>query len=230
MNDNDEPAPLGPPPLPPRRDPLPTNNAFLPPPAEVGGRSRSKAPVIISFFMGVALAVALGAVLLLGRSTQESDLVVGTDEPVTLSVPPTAAATTIPVPTSEQRLETTTSTTPSALGSGDGSVRVTLTWATDADLDLFVTEPNGTEARFNSCTGGSLDADQIPATGDNSTHTETVAWPDGAPSGTYQVIISNLSEQPTPYSLEIWVDEDLTHSETGTVQSSQTTDATNFTR
>lgn len=78
-----------------------------------------------------------------------------------------------------------------ALSTGFGQVKVTLTWASIADLDLWVTEPNGTKIYFentNSSTGGYLDVDDTDGFGP-----ENIFWRDNAPTGTYLVQVHNYA-------------------------------------
>jgi hypothetical protein len=79
---------------------------------------------------------------------------------------------------------------------GTGDVRATLTWTGDCDLDLHVVDPSGTEIYYSnpsSPTGGQLDVDDIPSSGDTGTHIENVFWPTGgAPRGSYSAFVRNL--------------------------------------
>ncbi|MGH9209357.1 MAG: hypothetical protein ACRD2C_01600 [Acidimicrobiales bacterium] len=76
---------------------------------------------------------------------------------------------------------------------GTGDVQITLRWESDADLDLHVTEPDGTEIWFGdtgpTATGGQLDVDSnIGCENDGSV--ENVFWAEGdMPLGEYQVEI-----------------------------------------
>jgi hypothetical protein len=81
------------------------------------------------------------------------------------------------------------------LGSGD--VQATLRWSSSADLDLHVTEPDGTEIAYTSpgptSTGGHLDVDSnvgcVPGSG-----VENIFWPpSGAPAGDYTVAVNGFS-------------------------------------
>jgi hypothetical protein len=79
---------------------------------------------------------------------------------------------------------------PSGLGSGD--VQVTLLWEGQADLDLFVTDPNTEQVSYSNTevsSGGRLDRDaRFPCGSDDSSPAaENIFWPTGeAPSGTYR--------------------------------------------
>jgi hypothetical protein len=77
---------------------------------------------------------------------------------------------------------------------GTGDVQVTLRWASAADIDLHVTEPDGTEIWYGdtgpSSTGGQLDVDSNVGC-EQEASVENVFWPTGqAPSGTYTVEVN----------------------------------------
>jgi hypothetical protein len=80
---------------------------------------------------------------------------------------------------------------------GTGDVKVTLEWESDADLDLHVFEPDGTEIYFSergpTATGGELDVDANVGCDENGS-LENVFWPPGdAPSGDYRVEVNGYS-------------------------------------
>ena len=81
---------------------------------------------------------------------------------------------------------------------GTGDVQVTLAWASDSDLDLHVTEPDGTEIYYlntgPSATGGQLDVDSnVDCVNDGGV--ENIFWPVGdAPSGDYTVSVQGFRE------------------------------------
>jgi hypothetical protein len=85
----------------------------------------------------------------------------------------------------------------SQVDTGTGDVQVTLEWGSEADLDLHVIEPDGTEIYFGNrgptTTGGELDVDANAACGNPDGFpggVENVFWPPGeAPSGSYQVFV-----------------------------------------
>jgi hypothetical protein len=113
---------------------------------------------------------------------------------------------------------------------GTGDVQVTLTWSSTADLDLHVTEPDGTETYFGnpgpSPTGGELDVDSnVGCTDDGSV--ENVFWPPGdAPSGSYTVTVTGFTVDGCgsgDFTVDMTV-EGETQTETGTV--AQDEDAT----
>ncbi len=80
---------------------------------------------------------------------------------------------------------------------GTGDVQVTLAWSSDADLDLSVTEPDGTEISYLSpgptSTGGQLDVDSNVGCGSSGSGVENVFWNSGdAPSGDYTVDVTGF--------------------------------------
>jgi hypothetical protein len=74
-----------------------------------------------------------------------------------------------------------------------GDVTVTLSWTGDADIDLWVTDPNGETVRYDadSTTGGHLDDDSNKdCEAGAPPPPETIAWPTGqAPLGDYTVTV-----------------------------------------
>ena len=77
---------------------------------------------------------------------------------------------------------------------GTGDVQVTLRWESNADVDLHVTEPAGTELWFGSPgpspTGGQLDVDSNVGCLQEAS-VENVFWPTGgAPAGEYTVEVN----------------------------------------
>lgn len=115
-----------------------------------------------------------------------------------------------------------TPTTEPELGTGD--VQVTLRWTGDADVDLYVVDPSGTEISFGnreSPTGGVLDHDTVPATGDVGPHVENVFWPTGgAPSGAYQawVEVFDTDSDPTvQFTLEVLVNGETVATDSATL-------------
>jgi hypothetical protein len=77
---------------------------------------------------------------------------------------------------------------------GTGDVQITLRWESSSDLDLHVTEPNGTEIYYAdkgpTSTGGRLDVDSnVGCEEDGSV--ENVFWPTGRmPTGEYTVEVN----------------------------------------
>jgi hypothetical protein len=85
---------------------------------------------------------------------------------------------------------------PECIELGTGDVQVTLRWASPADIDLHVTEPDGTEIWYGdkgpTSTGGQLDVDSNVGCNQEAS-VENVFWPTGqAPSGTYTVEVNGF--------------------------------------
>src|SRR5262249_29155593 len=74
---------------------------------------------------------------------------------------------------------------------GTGDVQVSLSWTTQADVDLHVVDPANEEiywAHRDSLSGGQLDLDSNAACGSDGPRNENITWPMGAaPNGAYQV-------------------------------------------
>lgn len=88
---------------------------------------------------------------------------------------------------------------PSAPILGTGDVQVTLRWSNTADLDLFVTGPDGDQVYYGSrqsSSGGQLDHDaNYPCADATNSPVENVFWPvGGAPTGEYVVEVRYYSE------------------------------------
>ena len=140
-------------------------------------------------------------------TTGDADVSIVSESSTTTSPP----ATTPVAPT----------TAPPDLGGGD--VQVTLNWSGDADLDLHVLDPDGTEIYFGnptSSSGGVLDFDKIPDQGDFGPHVENVFWPTGgAPAGGYQAWVVNLGGYgaggPTDFTMDVFVDGELVNGDGG---------------
>ena len=85
---------------------------------------------------------------------------------------------------------------------GSGDVQVSLTWDTETDIDLWLTEPNGNKiyyANKSSDTGGELDFDNTYAYGP-----ENIFYTNQAPSGTYKVEVDYFSGSPeTHYNIVV---------------------------
>lgn len=79
-----------------------------------------------------------------------------------------------------------------------GDVVVTLDWEGDADIDLWVTDPNGETVRYDadSTTGGHLDDDSNKdCEASAPPPPETISWPAGqAPLGDYTVTVDYWAE------------------------------------
>ena len=84
-----------------------------------------------------------------------------------------------------------------ALFVGTGDVQVTVSWDTDADVDLHVIDPSGREiywADRESPSGGELDLDSNAACSVDGVRNENITWAAGtAPSGTYTVRVDYWS-------------------------------------
>lgn len=81
------------------------------------------------------------------------------------------------------------------LNVGSGELQINLTWTTDADLDLHVFEPDGTQiAYFNtlSASGGQLDLDANVGCG--NVGVENIFWNQNPPLGEYRVAVDNFTD------------------------------------
>ncbi len=81
---------------------------------------------------------------------------------------------------------------------GLGVVEIVLEWSGSADLDLWVTDPNGETVRYDSdaSTGGHLDDDaNKDCEASAPSPPETIAWPAGAaPLGEYTITVDYWTE------------------------------------
>lgn len=79
----------------------------------------------------------------------------------------------------------------SAIQAAGGDIQVSVTWNSEADVDLHVVEPGGAEIYYGSPTspsGGQLDIDANAACSTSSLTQENIGWmPGTAPAGTYTV-------------------------------------------
>jgi hypothetical protein len=117
----------------------------------------------------------------------------------------------------------------SALIYGDGDVQITLTWDNSADLDLYVTDPDGTEIYFGNKTspsGGQLDIDDRDGYGP-----ENIFWESGdAPSGNYLVEVEHYGgNSPANYKILVQLDG-LSQTFEGSISSDETKQIYSFTR
>lgn len=96
-----------------------------------------------------------------------------------------------------------------------GDVQITLIWNNTNDLDLWVTDPNGTRIYYGnrrSSSGGSLDVDANPACNHlNPQPVENIYWPAGqAPNGNYTIEVHYYSPCEstieTPFVVRVLVD------------------------
>jgi hypothetical protein len=89
-----------------------------------------------------------------------------------------------------------------ALVVGTGDVQVTLNWDSDADVDLHVVDPAGSEIFWGarqSASGGQLDLDSNAACAGDNVRNENITWPVGsAPQGTYTVRVDYWSACDAP--------------------------------
>jgi uncharacterized protein YfaP (DUF2135 family) len=106
-----------------------------------------------------------------------------------------------------------------------------LQWSSNADLDLHVTEPNGTEISYldrgPTSTGGQLDKDSNVGCNLNGA-IENVFWPGDqpAPAGAYSIAVTGyrVGEDNCgsgDYTLTIRVEGQPERSETGSVTSGE---------
>jgi hypothetical protein len=91
---------------------------------------------------------------------------------------------------------------------GTGDLQVTVTWNTDADVDLHVVDPAGSEiywANRQSPSGGELDLDSNAACVGDNVRNENITWALGtAPQGEYVVRVdywSSCSASKTDYTV-----------------------------
>ncbi len=80
-----------------------------------------------------------------------------------------------------------------AVGSGD--IQISVSWDTDADVDLHVIDPQGCETNFTNKTGcasgAELDLDSNIGCPANGVKNENIFWPEGqSPAGTYTVLVN----------------------------------------
>lgn len=79
---------------------------------------------------------------------------------------------------------------------GTGEVQVSISWDTNADVDLHVVEPSDEEIYYGhrtSATGGELDLDSNVGCAAGPQN-ENITWESGAPSGTYIVRVDYFSD------------------------------------
>ena len=85
---------------------------------------------------------------------------------------------------------------------GTGDIQVTVTWDSNADVDLHVVDPAGSEvywANRTSLTGGELDLDSNAACVGDNVRNENITWGVGeAPQGTYIVRVDYWSACSAP--------------------------------
>jgi cysteine-rich repeat protein len=107
-----------------------------------------------------------------------------------------------------------------------GPLRVTLTWTSESDLDLFVTTPSaGTiNASNQSLGGGTLDDDEFAPNWNliGGNHVENIAFPGSPPAGHYTFWAVNGSISSS-YTLEAFYDGVLIAQDKGTLAASAQT-------
>ena len=99
---------------------------------------------------------------------------------------------------------------------GTGDVQATLTWDTNDDLDLWITDPQGVSIYYSnpsSPSGGQLDVDANAGCSGNLTDhpVENIFWPTGvAPTGQYTVEVvyfeQCVSTIPIAFHVRLLVD------------------------
>lgn len=107
---------------------------------------------------------------------------------------------------------------------GEGELQITLRWEGDADYDLHVVEPDGTEISYENRgpteSGGQLDVDSNIGCVDNG-GVENVYWEDGTmPAGHYTVSVVGYSVdgcEGGEYELTVKIRGEEVLTETGTV-------------
>jgi len=95
---------------------------------------------------------------------------------------------------------------------GSGDVQVSVSWNSEADVDLHVVDPFGEEIYWGARSAesnGELDLDSNAACGSDQPRNENVVWPRGqGPTGTYTVRLdhwSNCGALQTDYVVTVWV-------------------------
>ena len=127
------------------------------------------------------------------------------------------------------QLEETINLVEGTLQYGSGDVQVTLTWDNTADLDLYVTDPNGETiywGQTTSSSGGQLDVDDTDGYGP-----ENIFWEnDAAPSGEYLVQLNHYSgDSPANYIILVQTGDGDPVQYTGAINDEETLDIVTFT-
>ncbi len=127
------------------------------------------------------------------------------------------------------RVSNIVSTSVSVLRLGTGALQISLSWNTETDQDLFVTDPNGDVISFSNTTsssGGMLDRDDTDGFGP-----ENVFWEDEAPDGTYSVSVNDFDGTLNPNEIFVTISGPSTNRRfTGTTQNGSTFEVTTFTK
>ena len=126
------------------------------------------------------------------------------------------------------QLEETINLVESTLQYGYGDVQVTLTWDNTADLDLYVTDPDGETIYYSnptSASGGQLDVDDTDGYGP-----ENIFWEDGAaPSGQYLVQLHHYSgDSPANYIILVQLGDGTPMQYSGSITDDQMLDIVTF--
>lgn len=106
-----------------------------------------------------------------------------------------------------------------------GAVQISLTWQTTADLDLHLIDASGEEIYYRnkeSTSGGMLDVDRIPGSGDTGPHIENIFWDSPAPPGRYTASVVNYASagnSSSSYEMAIYVGGRFVERQTGTLVS-----------
>jgi hypothetical protein len=110
----------------------------------------------------------------------------------------------------EGRVGMVTAKSYDAIVVGTGDIQVTLAWDSDADVDLHVVDPGGSEIYWGepqSPSGGRLDLDSNAACMLDDVRNENITWPVGsAPQGSYTVRVdywSSCDASETNYTVLI---------------------------
>jgi hypothetical protein len=120
-------------------------------------------------------------------------------------------------------------TTFNNLALGTGALQVSLSWNTETDMDLYVTDPSGEVIYYGdeyAESGGQLDRDDTDGYGP-----ENIFWDDNAPNGTYIVEVHDYDGSSL---LQNWVVTVTSGSSSrtfsGTLQNGQRKTVTTFTK
>ena len=126
-------------------------------------------------------------------------------------------------------------------GFSSGNIQVTLGWGTQADLDMYVTDPNGEQIYYQhnrSASGGHLDQDaRGGCTNDQvNANLENVYWNQAnPPGGVYQVAVHywdgmrcSTNAGPTTFTLSISVGGQIVGAYNYTIAPGQKVDVASF--
>lgn len=125
-------------------------------------------------------------------------------------------------------------------GFSSGNIQVTLAWPTQADLDLYVTDPAGEQIFYQhtqSASGGQLDQDARGACQNQAdSNLENVYWDqDSPPGGVYQVAVHywdgarcSTNAGPTTFTMSISVGGQIIGAYNYTISAGQRVDVASF--